>query len=263
MNAEIAQTAEHVLKSLDMWLLPVDPLAIAKEEQILLAPGTYGDRFDARIEYFRPHRRFGIYYRDTGRTVGRVRFSLSHELGHFYLPHHRERLIQGRMHNSTSEYRSRDPFESEADEFAANLLMPRDLFTREVRRFRQRVCDIQDLKKLAERLGVSVTSAAIRYCECGIEPTLAVFSEDGIVQWTYCSEEMKSLGCWYVKTGTAIPEGSQTAKLLEKLDDGPTDEIVGHRIAPSLWFDWPKCRWLYEEAVQLGNRVLTWMTVDE
>lgn len=263
MANEIAKMAEEVLKSLEMWRLPVDPFAIAKEERILLAPGMYGDGFDARIEYFPLHRRFGIYYRDTGRTVGRIKFSLGHELGHFYLPEHRDRLFKGVMHSSESDYRSRDPLEQQADEFSANLLMPRELFTREVKGFRQSVCAIRDLKKLADRLGTSVTSTAVRYCDCDIEPATAVFSEDGIVRWTYCSEDMKALGCWFVRPGTAIPPGSQTAKLLEMLEVSPTDEVVGHRIDPHIWFDWPKCKWLYEETVQLGNRVLTWLAVDD
>ena len=263
MADEIVKTAEDVLKALDQWRLPVDPFAIAREEKILLAPGTYGEGFDARIEYFPSDRRFGIYYREMGRTPGRIRFSLGHELGHFYLPEHRERLFKGIMHNSESDYRSRDPLEQQADKFSANLLMPRDLFVEAVKNFRQSVCDIRDLKKLAERLGTSITSTVIRYCDCDIEPAMAIFSEDGIVRWTYFSQDMKELGCWFVRFGTQIPTNSQTTKLLELLENGPTDEVVGHRIDPHVWFEWPRCKWLYEEAVQLGNRVLTWLAVDD
>lgn len=262
MVDEIALAAEDVLRTLKMWKLPVDPFAIIREEKILLAPGAYDGGFDARIEYFPPHKRFGIFYRQTGRTSGRVRFSLSHELGHFYLPEHAECLLRGEMHNSESDYSSRDPREQEADRFAANLLMPSDLFIREVKQFRQSVCDLKDLMRLADRLQTSVSSTAIRYCDREIEPALAVFSKKGIVQWTCFSQDMKALGCWFVKYGSQIPAASQTAKLLERLQSGPTDEIVGHRIDPHVWFQWPRCKWLYEEAVQLGDRVLTWIVVD-
>ena len=73
-----AERSEEVLRTLGMWRVPVDPLAIAKEEGIELAPGTYGRRFDARIEYLPVIRRFVIYYQEPGpgRTDGRVRFSL-------------------------------------------------------------------------------------------------------------------------------------------------------------------------------------------
>jgi hypothetical protein len=263
MADEIATAAEEVLHSLAMWRLPVDPFAIAEEERILLAPGDYGDGFDARIEYFASFRRFGIYYRESGRSFGRVRFSLGHELGHFYLPHHRERLLKGSAHDSQSDYRSRNPIEQEADRFSANLLMPRSLFVNAVKGFRQRVCDLKYLRRLAERLGTSITSTAIRYCDCDIEGATAVFSENGIVQWTYASEDMRRLGCYFVQSGSAVPRDSETAKLLNLLSGGPTDQIVGHQVDSNVWFDWPRPSLLYEEAMQLGNRVLTWLVIDD
>lgn len=91
MADEIALAAEEVLRALKLWKLPVDPFAIIREEKILLAPGAYDEGFGARIEYFPPHKQFGIFYRQSGRTSGRIRFSLSHELGHFYLPEHLDR----------------------------------------------------------------------------------------------------------------------------------------------------------------------------
>jgi Zn-dependent peptidase ImmA (M78 family) len=263
MPDEIAAAAEEVLRALGMWRLPVDPFAIAKEERIRLVPGVYGEGFDARIEYYAQFQRFGIFYRDFGKPEGRIRFSLGHELGHFFLPEHRERLLSGKVHDSKSDYRSRNPIELQADRFAANLLMPRDLFVKQVKSFRQSVCDLKDLCRLAARLGTSVTSTAIRYCDCDIEGATAVLSENGIVQWTYASEDMRHLGCYFVESGSAIPRDSETAKLLKLLDGGPTDQVVGHQIDSHVWFDGPKRNLLYEEAMQLGNRVLTWLVIDE
>lgn len=150
-----------VLQTHERLSLPVDPFAIAKDEDIQLAPGDYGDGFDARIEFVPEAKRFVIYYRGegTGRPKGRVNFSIAHELGHFFLPHHRELLLAGDMHNSKSDFRSTQRREQEADAFAANLLMPRELFIDEVKRFRQRVCTLQEMGQLAEqRLKTSLTS---------------------------------------------------------------------------------------------------------
>ena len=101
--------AKATLCALDMWRLPVNPYAIAKEEGIELAPGKYGERFDARIEYIRAAETFILYYRTAlnDRTEGRVRFSLAHELGHYYLPGHRDYLLSGRSHNSVADFRHR------------------------------------------------------------------------------------------------------------------------------------------------------------
>src|SRR5579884_2148430 len=120
---------QHLL-ALDMWRLPINPLAIAHEEGIELAPGQYGAKFDARIKFVRSHKTFILFYKESsyGPTEGRVRFSVGHELGHYYLPHHRAYLLRGQSHNSVTDFRSRAPIEVEADTFAAALLMPNELF---------------------------------------------------------------------------------------------------------------------------------------
>ena len=140
--------------------------------------GILAARFDARIEFYRKLKRFCIFYNETGgwRTVGRVRFSIAHELAHFYLPHHRERLLNGIMHNSVADFGSRSPTEIEADEFAADLLMPMELFRAALDLFRNGFCDLDDLTRLADRLGTSITSTARRYCESDREPCTIFFS---------------------------------------------------------------------------------------
>src|SRR5262245_18103857 len=69
------ECAERVLKSLGMWRIPVDPFAILKEEGIELAPGAYGNKFDARIEYVKSDQLFIVYYKtpEHGPTPGRMR----------------------------------------------------------------------------------------------------------------------------------------------------------------------------------------------
>jgi hypothetical protein len=116
-------------------------MKIAQQEKILLAPGSYGGCFDARIEYRRLINVFIIYYVDEmpGRTVGRVNFSLGHELAHFYLEEHQYYLLSGVWHGSHTDFVSDNRLEREADWFSAALLMPADLFRREVGQFRQRV----------------------------------------------------------------------------------------------------------------------------
>jgi len=104
----------------------VDPKAIAQEEGIILDPGDHGDGFDGRIEFLLPERRFVIYYQAEYAQVAevRVRFSLAHELGHFYLESHRETLCKGEAHDSEQGLMTDKQREREADAFAASLLIP-------------------------------------------------------------------------------------------------------------------------------------------
>jgi hypothetical protein len=263
MADEIRQTAEMVLRDLGQWRLPVEPLRIAQEEGIHLAPGNYGRGFDARIEHFPEFNRYGIYYQVAGfsRNAGRVNFSIAHELGHFYLPQHRERLQAGSRHNSISNFGSKDPIEKEADRFAAHLLMPQELFVDHVKLHHSGLCTLKNICTMAERLGTSVTSTAIRYCDCGIDATLVVFSQDRIVQWSWPSEDMRSLGMWYVKPATAIPAGSRTAILYDRRQGGAADDFIEGSVDAHTWFEWAKRDCLWEEAMVLGNCVLTYLAL--
>lgn len=268
MANPVSDLSRDVLQTLDRWKVPVDPFSVAMDEDIQLAPGEYGDGFDARIEHLPEVKRFVIYYRPAGpdRTDGRVNFSIAHELGHFYIPSHRARLLQGDMHNSIADFRSSDPREEEADEFAANLLMPKDLFIHEVRQFRQGVCTLKEICRMAdERFGTSVTSTARRYCQCDIEACSIVVSENGAVRWAMHSEDMKGLNMRYVPAREPVPATSKTAALWRTIIEGGSAEPTEGVVDAEVWFDRPYYKkQLWEEAMPLGvtGLVLTYLTLD-
>ncbi len=263
---ELDQEANRVLQALDMWRVPVDPFAIVREEGIELAPGEYGPNFDARIEYLTPIRQFAIYYKEAGvdRTGGRVRFSIGHELAHYYL--HRDDLLTGRPHNSVADFRSKNALEQEADEFSARLLMPKELFVESVHRFRQDVCILSELCQLAENVfRTSLTSTVRRYCQCDIEPASMVISENGKVKWAIASEDMKRLGMGFIQVRQNIPTNSKTALLWQRLSNKEDISIIDGGVDATIWFDRPY-RWrLWEEAMPLGKTgwVLTYLTLDD
>lgn len=266
MPTASAQLAEKVLRSFNLWRMPVRPLEIAAQEGIVVRSGFFGEGFDARIEYYRSHKAFCIFHVEPGgwRTEGRVRFSLAHELGHFYLPTHRERLLKGIGHNSESDFRSRHPAELEADEFAADLLMPMELFRAELNSFRNGFCTLDNLVTLAERLGTSLTSTAMRYCASDREPCTVFFSTNGIMRWGKSSHDMQSLGLYFCETNNPAPAGSKTAELWAKIRAGEQPGKVEGRVPAEVWFKWPKATYLWEEAMPLGqNRVITELTPDD
>lgn len=266
MPTASAVLAERVLRSFNLWRLPVRPLEIAVQEGIVVHSGFFGEGFDARIEYYRSQAGFCIFCAEPGgwRTEGRVRFSIAHELGHFYLPAHRERLLQGIGHNSESDFRSRDPAELDADEFAADLLMPMPLFRVELNSFRSGFCTLDDLSRLAQRLGTSLTSTAIRYCASDREPCTIFFSTNGMMHWGKASQDMRLLGMYFCETRDPPPAGSKTAELWANIRAGGAGDKLEGRVAAEVWFKWPKASYLWEEAMPLGqNRVITQLTPDD
>lgn len=251
-----------------MWRLPVNPLAIAKEEGIELAPGQYGEKFDARIKYIRSEKTFILFYREAcyGPTEGRVRFSIGHELGHYYLPHHRGYLLSGQSHNSVTDFRSHDPREREADEFSSSLLMPNELFAGELKERNLTICTLADLSRLAENaFQTSLTSTVRRYVGLDWEACSMIVSEAGVVKWAKHSDSMRALGMGYVEYDTCVPNTTPTAKLWERLGKEATLDRVEGGVDADIWFERPYRRRLWEEAMPLGytGQVMTFLTAEE
>jgi hypothetical protein len=268
ITPDIEAFARSTLLALDMWRLPVDPYSIVKEEGIELAPAKYGPNFDARIEFVSAEKAFIIFYqaKERGRTEGRVRFSIAHELAHFYLPAHREYLITGHSHNSVIDFRSKDPREHEADEFATALLMPRDLFLAELRKRQRSVRTLSDLCSLAEDVfSTSITSTVRRYCELDLEPCALVISQGGRVIWARHSESMRALGMSYIESGGPVPSPSLSATVWKRLATTPSLDPVGGLVAAQVWYDRPYREQLWEEAMPLGYTgcVMTYLALQD
>lgn len=265
---DIEALAKKHLIALGMWRLPVNPLAIAKEEGIELAPGRYGEKFDARIKFVRSAKTFILFYKEAGYglTEGRVRFSIGHELGHYYLPHHRSYLLSGQSHNSVTDFRSPDPREKEADEFSSTLLMPHELFAGELKTRRMTICTLADLSRLAENtFQASLTSTVRRYVGLDWEACSMVVSEAGVVKWAKHSDSMRALGMGWIEYGTRVPNTTPTAKLWERLGKEATLERMEAGVDADIWFERPYRRRLWEEAMPLGytGQVLTFLTAEE
>src|SRR3712207_1573152 len=98
----------------------VDPVKIIEANGITFSFGRYANAFDGLLEY--QDGRFHIYSnldRVEDRDGTRARFTLGHELGHFYINEHRNALKKGLApsHPSFCEYTSTHLVEREADHF--------------------------------------------------------------------------------------------------------------------------------------------------
>lgn len=103
-------------------------------------------------------------------SIGRQRFSLAHELGHWHF--HRGKVMVCRSDEIGNYSNQASPAEKHADTYAANLLMPRYLFQPVLRSSRQ--IDFEVVRKLADIFGVSTTAAAIRCIEAGDIPAIII-----------------------------------------------------------------------------------------
>ncbi len=108
----------------------------------------------------------------------RRRFAIAHELGHFELHNSSQLLVCNEEDMFIWNHRKNQ--EVEANEFAANLLMPKHLFLR----FLQcKTPNIEHIREVANEFRTSLTATALRYVGLSSEPCAFVVSRDGAIEW--------------------------------------------------------------------------------
>lgn len=196
------QDAESLIERLGIHKPPVDPLAIAATEQriLRLCPGDYKMAFDGRLEYHPSKGRFICFYNtkyDRAEDAGhapRTRFSLAHELGHFFIEsHHGYLRCGGKSHASRSEFVTSTPVEQQADCFAAHLLMPDRLVKPMVN---QDELSIELIAQVAATFHTSFMSAALRSVECSHFYGAVVAIREGQSAWMRRSDPLIENGVY-------------------------------------------------------------------
>jgi hypothetical protein len=206
--------AAEVLATLDMNIAPIDPLAVAASEKpLLIAMGEdFRDRFDGQLEYHRSKNRFLLFYNTkydrspNGTHHPRTRFSIAHELGHYFIERHRAYLLRtGKSHPSKGEFLSDRTIETEADAFAAGLLMPSRLLRPLVNDGEMTFADIVGW---ASDFKTSITSTARRSVELSDFPCALVGIREGTVAFSFHSQAMIEGGCYPRSRGSALPRAA-------------------------------------------------------
>jgi len=166
-SARITNAALGLLEEAGIKRPPVQPEVIARK---LGARMLYTD-FEDEIS--------GVLYRDKGATIiavnslhhpNRQRFTVAHEVGHLVLHHmdtHVDKAYRMVLRDSTSS-QATDPREIEANQFAAELLMPETMVERDAVRLLTDVESQIGLEKLAKLYRVSPQAMAFRLANLGI-----------------------------------------------------------------------------------------------
>ncbi|NLF31152.1 MAG: ImmA/IrrE family metallo-endopeptidase [Planctomycetes bacterium] len=203
----------------------VAPERIARAKAVTLSWGRYGPAFDGMLEHL--DGRFHIYVNldRVGRPdAPRARFTLAHELGHYYLDAHRRALAAGRApaHRSRCDWESPNLAEQEADHFAAHLLMPAGRFGRALDGV---PLDLSGVIALALRFGASLTAAALRTVACSAAPCAVVKWNWSGVSWARLSS-----AAFTGRLGAAVDAPARLP------DDAPTRRALAGEVPPAEGF---------------------------
>ena len=197
------ERAAEILDAVGLVAAPIDPLKVAScEGDLLVVIGDdFRDRFDGQLEYHRKHDRFLLLYNTKydrgflpGELAPRTRFSIGHELGHFYLDHHHTHLRGGgRPHGSRSGFVSDLTIEREADAFAAGLLMPSKLLRPLVNEYE---LNPDRVELIASTFKTSWVSTAIRCVQLTDFPCAIVGIREGRMAWRFQAESLVKARCY-------------------------------------------------------------------
>jgi len=245
------QSAEKLLRDEGIAELPVDPFAIAASRGIVVQPKP--DTADGVSGMLVRHgNSFGILYATYIQSEGFQRFSVAHELGHYFLEGHSDAVFGADgVHSSSAGFTSNNSFEMEADHFASGLLMPSIPFKRALGR---RDPGLETIEFMADLCRTSLTATAIRCAELSDDALAIVISTGPVIDYCFLSEAMKSLPKLnWIRKGTPVPAGSATfainrdpARVLA--GDGVTEEVNS-----ADWFGGTQPVTLTEEVVGLGR----------
>lgn len=178
-----------------------------------------------------------IGYSSSGRSVERIRFTLAHEFGHYLLHRNtRDRFecTELDMHDWDSTERA---IESEADLFASYLLMPLDDFRLQVD---GQPVSIELLQHCADRYGVSLMAAALKWIEVAPRRAVVVAVRDGFLLWARSNRAARMTGT-VLRTRVSPPREVPAGSLL---DDESEGGVLTPRTAPARW-------WFPQEDVEL------------
>ena len=173
---------------------------------------------------------WAIIYNESGVSLGRKKFTISHEFGHYLL--HRTKLPNGiECDERVVTRREGKGIEKEADEFAAGLLMPLDDFRARIGPDDKPSMD--DLDGAKDRYGVSLTAATLRWLEYTNRRAVFVVSRDGGAKWARSSQPAFKTGRFF-RTATEtfmLPDAS-----LASQGNFDADGKASGVLAAGVWF---------------------------
>lgn len=159
----------------------------------------------------------------------RQRFTVLHELAHIVLElpsqHHGSKLTTGTL----MSYGRRPPEEMLCDVFAAECLLPYDLFSKDIGDVD---ISMASVKELSEKYKASLTAAGSRFAVSANEPCAFVLSENGQIRYVSRSKFLNEMKGW-IDFNIPLPHGSVAYRLVQ----GRSKNEDYDELASDIWFN--------------------------
>lgn len=185
-------------------------------------------RFEGALHPSDDRKRWLLLYNSSIRSPGRIRFTQAHELGHYILHRANRESFDCTEDDMLNWSATEQDLEAQADEFASFLLMPLNDYRQQV----NAPVDLNLMGHCAERYGVSLTAAILKWLSYTEEKAVVVMSTDGFIKWAWASQPALKAGAFFRTRSQTIPvpAGSVTA------DDAVQSERKGVEVPATVWF---------------------------
>jgi hypothetical protein len=247
---------EQIAKQFGFDKFPVEPAKIAQAEDIFVEAKPPVQKGVSGGIIFSGDS-IGIFYATDINNEGFQRFTIGHELGHYFLDGHPDALRKvSPIHLSRAGFtQGKDFIEIEADHFSAGLLMPSRLVKDALQ---HESVGLEGILALAEQARCSVTAAAIRAAQCSPYPVAIVVSKGDEICYGFLSDGFKSLGRFrnFPRKGDKLPFGT-TRSFNADIENVAKAKRTCGETTFSEWFDGDRPIALDEEVVGLGSHGYT------
>ena len=188
----------------------------------------------------------------------RSRYTFAHELGHCFIPEHREKILSGEWPAAldSTDTPADLPEEKEADWFAANLVLPELAFRTAVENFPGSA--LEHVERHSQHFLASATACAYRLLGLNLLPAPAAvlrWDRSGRLISRRISDETAELRTTYRKLASAPPRKSVTAEAIASGTAGKSEgSIPAMQWFPDLsGYDLGDDAILTEEVMSLGQ----------
>ncbi len=221
--------ANALLDRIGQRTLPTRPREIARKLDIPIREVDAENRYDGYLLKYRGSH--GIMINKSIMYETRKNFTIAHEIGHAEIPHHKDSKYICLKSYIDSPFRLKRQ-EREANEFAAELLMPYTFVSKEIR---DKEIGLEAIKSISEKCETSLTSSGFRYIKHCPEIAAFLVSEDNKIKQCIVSSKMKERKLGFNR-GNALHKQTIAFKFFNKdgtISSGKEDK---DQIDVSAWF---------------------------
>lgn len=227
----------------------VQPELIVESKKITYNSGNYGHYFNGILEFDNNH--FHMYFnKDMIDNIytPRGRFTVAHELGHYFIDDHRIALESNLTpsHPSFIDFSSNNRVELEADFFASSLLIPRNRLLNDISNHHFSFDLVNELKN---KYNTSLTAMLLKFISIGNQPLMIIVSIDAKIRWFKYSSDFpfKSINAI---PGFKVPNNTVAGDIFYKnIIEIDSDEIVYVEDWFNVWNNDDKERVFYERCI--------------